>query len=63
MSHPSFEADDERSSLEADLEMDSPYQEPKYEDEDTRLTSQKELAGWYSYGWAAEVFVICAMGM
>ena len=35
---------------------------PKYEGEDSRLTSQKELAGWYSYGWAAEVFAICAMG-
>ncbi|KIV80831.1 hypothetical protein PV11_08307 [Exophiala sideris] len=36
--------------------------ETRYADEDTRLTSQKELWGWYSYGWAAEVFVICAMG-
>jgi len=27
-----------------------------HEDEDTRPTSQKELAGWYAYGWAAEVF-------
>ncbi|KAK5949875.1 Autophagy protein 22 [Knufia fluminis] len=33
-----------------------------HEDEDTRPTSQKELAGWYAYGWAAEVFAICAMG-
>jgi len=33
-----------------------------YEDEDTRPTSQKELAGWYAYGWAAEVFAICGMG-
>ncbi|KAK2861298.1 Autophagy protein 22, partial [Arthroderma sp. PD_2] len=30
--------------------------------EDTRPTSRKELAGWYCYGWAAEVFVVCAMG-
>ena len=37
-------------------------QESRYEDEDTRPTSKKELAGWYSYGWAAEVFTICAMG-
>ena len=29
--------------------------EPHYPGEDTRLTSQKELSGWYSYGWAAEV--------
>ena len=34
----------------------------EYPGEDTRLTSQKELAGWYSYGWAAEVFVICGVG-
>lgn len=27
----------------------------KYEGEDTRLTSKKELAGFYAYGWAAEV--------
>lgn len=33
-----------------------------HNDEDVRPTSQKELAGWYSYGWAAEVFAICAMG-
>lgn len=32
-----------------------------HEDEDTRPTSQKELAGWYAYGWAAEVFAICAL--
>ena len=36
--------------------------QPEYEGEDSRLTSRKELAGWYSYGWAAEVFAICAMG-
>ena len=45
--------------------MDEPMQddqEERYEGEDTRLTSRKELAGWYSYGWAAEVFAICAMG-
>ncbi|PLN76518.1 autophagy-related protein 22-1 [Aspergillus taichungensis] len=30
--------------------------------DDTRPTSKKELAGWYSYGWAAEVFTVCAMG-
>lgn len=28
---------------------------PRYPGEDTRLTSSKELSGWYSYGWAAEV--------
>lgn len=36
---------------------------PQYPGDDTRPTSKKELAGWYSYGWAAEVFVVCAMGM
>jgi len=33
-----------------------------YPGEDTRLTSSKELSGWYAYGFAAEVFVICGMG-
>ena len=36
---------------------------PEYFGEDTRLTSRKELSGWYSYGWAAEVFVVCGIGM
>ena len=35
---------------------------PQYPGEDTRLTSKKELYGWYSYGWAAEVFVTCGVG-
>jgi len=35
---------------------------PRYPGEDTRSTSRKELAGWYSYGWAAEVFVVCGIG-
>lgn len=35
---------------------------PQYPGDDTRPTSKKELAGWYSYSWAAEVFVVCAMG-
>jgi hypothetical protein len=35
---------------------------PQYPGEDTRLTSRKELSGWYAYGFAAEVFVICGMG-
>lgn len=33
-----------------------------YAGEDTRLTSRKELSGFYVYGWAAEVFVICGIG-
>lgn len=35
---------------------------PSYPGEDTRLTSTRELSGWYSYGWAAEVFVVCGVG-
>ncbi|KAJ6071300.1 hypothetical protein N7499_009314 [Penicillium canescens] len=34
---------------------------PQYPGDDTRPTSKRELAGWYCYGWAAEVFVVCAM--
>lgn len=34
----------------------------RYAGEDTRLTSKKELWGWYSYGFAAEVFVVCGIG-
>lgn len=34
----------------------------RYKGEDTRLTSKRELAGWYAYGFAAEVFVICGIG-
>lgn len=34
----------------------------QYAGEDTRLTSRKELSGWYAYGFAAEVFVICGIG-
>lgn len=68
---PSVDGDDEHS--EDDLEDDDsltgtdPSRDVEmgpqpHEDEDSRPTSQKELAGWYSYGWAAEVFAICAMG-
>ncbi|KAL4974533.1 autophagy-related protein 22-1 [Aspergillus desertorum] len=35
---------------------------PRYPGDDNRPTSKKELVGWYSYGWAAEVFTVCAMG-
>ncbi|EFE35775.1 uncharacterized protein ARB_05819 [Trichophyton benhamiae CBS 112371] len=38
-----------------------PSQTEGHPQEDTRPTSKKELAGWYCYGWAAEVFVVCAM--
>ncbi len=32
---------------------------PRYLGDDTRPTSPKELAGWYAYSFAAEVYVIC----
>lgn len=35
---------------------------PRYKDEDTSPTSDREIQGFYYYGWAAEVFVVCAMG-
>ncbi|KAG4437666.1 Autophagy protein 22 [Cadophora sp. M221] len=62
----SFEADDERSSSD-NLDSMGPDQgfrdgPSQYDGEDTRLTSHKELSGWYAYGFAAEVFVICGMG-
>jgi UMF1 family MFS transporter len=31
----------------------------RYPGEDTRPTSSKELAGWYAYAFAGEVYVIC----
>ncbi|TDZ12928.1 Autophagy-related protein 22 [Colletotrichum spinosum] len=34
----------------------------RYPGEDTRATSQKELSGWYAYAFAAETYVICAIG-
>jgi hypothetical protein len=32
---------------------------PRYPGDDTRPTSSKELAGWYAYAFAAEVYVVC----
>jgi len=64
----SFEADDERSSS-ADYESMGPDLAEAFRDgpsqyagEDTRLTSGTELLGWYAYGFAAEVFVLCGIG-
>jgi MFS transporter, UMF1 family len=48
------DADDERST-EDNSQMESNPLSPQYEGEDTRLTSDKELSGFYMYGWAAEV--------
>lgn len=36
---------------------------PLYPGDDPRPTSKREIAGWYCYGWAVEVFTVCAMGM
>ena len=59
----SVEADDELSSLTDDSMGPEHRDGPAtYAGEDTRLTSRKELWGWYAYGFAAEVFVICGMG-
>ena len=52
---PSNEADDEQSMSEETSAMGSDPSRPQYEGEDTRLTSDKELSGFYMYGWAAEV--------
>ena len=41
--------------------MSDTSQHARYVGEDTRPTSQKELWGWYSYGWAAETFAIVCM--
>lgn len=30
--------------------------------DDLQPTSKREIVGWYCYGWAAEVFTVCAMG-
>jgi hypothetical protein len=73
----SVEADDERSSTGdgSRSERDAGAMSPSFENgsseernahgsypgEDTRPTSRKELAGWYMYGFAAEVYVICGM--
>ena len=63
-------ADDEGSvssgsfynNMEPSRDLEISDDAPSYPGEDTRLTSSKELSGWYSYGWAAEVFVICGIG-
>ena len=34
-------------------------EDARYPGEDTRLTSSKELAGWYMYAFASETYVIC----
>lgn len=68
------EADDECSSFSsrswqrgavmgpADHEDDNDIPEPSYPGEDTRPTSTRELLGFYTYSFAAEVFVVCGLG-
>lgn len=51
----SNEADDEQSLSERTDIMDEMRDAPLYAGEDTRETSEKELRGFYMYGWAAEV--------
>ena len=54
-SSQSNEADDEQSFSDRSFDMESSATHPQYEGEDTRPTSDKELSGFYMYGWAAEV--------
>ncbi|RPA83357.1 MFS general substrate transporter [Ascobolus immersus RN42] len=56
------DADDERSIHSLDGRNKNDPSDPSYAGQDTRPTSQKELLGWYSYAWAAEVFVVCGIG-
>jgi UMF1 family MFS transporter len=66
----SAEADDERSYPSSNtssmdrstLDDEGDLSPPSYDGEDTRPTSRKELAGFYAYSFAAEVFVICGLG-
>jgi hypothetical protein len=43
-------------------EVVRPLQSARYEGEDTSPTTKRELYGWYSYGIAAEVFAVVAVG-
>lgn len=52
-----------RHEAEVEVEEEANDRAPLYPGDDPRPTSRKELAGWYCYGWAAEVFTVCAMGM
>ena len=55
------------SSILAALKSPPPAEEtqqrpPRYANEDTSPTSQREILGWYAYGVAAEVFAVCGVG-
>lgn len=68
------EADDERTPSPPDSRMrplsqdehssdsSTPSSPAAYPGEDTRPTSRKELLGFYTYSFAAEVFVVCGLG-
>ncbi|RMY09605.1 hypothetical protein D0867_08669 [Hortaea werneckii] len=68
------EADDERTPSPPDSRMrplsqdehssdsSTPSSPAVYPGEDTRPTSRKELLGFYTYSFAAEVFVVCGLG-
>ncbi|RMY02539.1 hypothetical protein D0868_07919 [Hortaea werneckii] len=68
------EADDERTPSPPDSRMRPLSQDEHssdsstsssaaaYPGEDTRPTSRKELLGFYTYSFAAEVFVVCGLG-
>ena len=65
----SNEADDEHSSASTgsgmgpvNLEQSEDMGPPAYAGEDSRPTSRKELLGFYTYSFAAEVFVVCGLG-
>ncbi|KAL9099948.1 MAG: hypothetical protein Q9163_004612 [Psora crenata] len=63
-------ADDEASlisssavhDMESSQDVEIPGDLPRYPGDDTRPTSKKEISAWYSYGFAAEVFVVCGIG-
>ncbi|KAG6188467.1 Autophagy protein 22 [Claviceps purpurea] len=61
-----FEADDELSSSDGTMSSQSSGSDlgrvPQYVGHDARPTSFKELLGWYMYGFAAEVYVVCGIG-
>jgi UMF1 family MFS transporter len=73
----SFEADDERSSMDHDAMSSSPSSSTSPSDRrrqsaaavapypgyDGRPTSRKETTGWYMYAFASETYVICGIGM
>lgn len=65
------DADDERSFSDVEEDDERPFSRsnhhhrasvPQFAGQDVRPTSRKELMGWYSYAWAAEVFVVCGIG-